>query len=93
MDENKPRRRWLSFGIRDLLWAMVVVGLVIVVMLQRIQAGLMKSELHSERVWFNLLEEEFVRAGGEVHRDEYGNISGFVTPVSKTPVFRNRAND
>jgi len=29
MDENKPRRRWLSFGIRDLLWAMVVVGLVI----------------------------------------------------------------
>ena len=29
MDENKPRRRWLSFGIRDLLWAMVVLGLVI----------------------------------------------------------------
>jgi len=29
MDENKPRRRWLSFGIRDLLWAMVVVGLLI----------------------------------------------------------------
>jgi hypothetical protein len=27
MDENKPRRRWLSFGIRDLLWAMAVVGL------------------------------------------------------------------
>jgi hypothetical protein len=27
MDENKSRRRWLSFGIRDLLWAMVVVGL------------------------------------------------------------------
>jgi hypothetical protein len=26
MDENKPRR-WLSFGIRDLLWAMVVVGM------------------------------------------------------------------
>jgi hypothetical protein len=24
MDENKPRRHWLSFGIRDLLWAMVV---------------------------------------------------------------------
>ena len=29
MDENKPGRRWLSFGIRDLLWAMVVVGLLI----------------------------------------------------------------
>ena len=29
MDTNKPQRRWLSFGIRDLLWAMVVVGLVI----------------------------------------------------------------
>jgi hypothetical protein len=29
MDESKPRRRWLSFGIRDLLWAMVVVGLAI----------------------------------------------------------------
>ena len=28
MDENKPRRRWLRFGIRDLLWAMVVVGLL-----------------------------------------------------------------
>jgi hypothetical protein len=27
MDENKPPRRWLSFGIRDLLWAMVVVGM------------------------------------------------------------------
>ena len=29
MDENKPSRRWLSFGIRDLLWAMVVVGLAV----------------------------------------------------------------
>ena len=29
MDENKHRGRWLSFSIRDLLWAMVVVGLVI----------------------------------------------------------------
>ena len=29
MDENKPRRRWLSFGIRDLLWASVVVGLAV----------------------------------------------------------------
>jgi hypothetical protein len=29
MDEHKPRRRWLSFGIRDLLWAMVVVGLAV----------------------------------------------------------------
>ena len=27
MDENKPRRRWLSFGIRDLLWAMALVGM------------------------------------------------------------------
>jgi hypothetical protein len=27
MDENKPRRHWLSFGTRDLLWMMVVVGL------------------------------------------------------------------
>ncbi len=26
MDENKPRRRWLSFGVRDLLWALVVAG-------------------------------------------------------------------
>jgi len=29
VDENKPRRRWLSFGIRDLLWAMVVVVLLL----------------------------------------------------------------
>jgi hypothetical protein len=29
MDENKPRRRWLSFGIRDLLWAMVVAGVAL----------------------------------------------------------------
>jgi hypothetical protein len=28
MDENKPRRRWLSFGTRDLLWAMVVMGML-----------------------------------------------------------------
>ena len=27
MDENKPSRHWLSFGIRDLLWAMVVVAM------------------------------------------------------------------
>ena len=27
MDENKPRRRWLSFGIRDLLWAMALIGM------------------------------------------------------------------
>jgi|GEM_PF-4591485 len=26
MDENNSRRRWLSFGICDLLWAMVVLG-------------------------------------------------------------------
>lgn len=29
MDENKPRRRWLSFGIRDLLWAMLVVAVAV----------------------------------------------------------------
>jgi hypothetical protein len=29
MDENKPNCRWLRFGIRDLLWAMMVVGLLI----------------------------------------------------------------
>jgi hypothetical protein len=29
MDDNKPRRRWLSFGIRDLLWATVVVGMAV----------------------------------------------------------------
>jgi|GEM_PF-1679712 len=27
MDENKPRRRWLRFGIRDLLWAMALIGM------------------------------------------------------------------
>lgn len=32
MDENKPRRRWLSFGIRDLLWASVMVGLAVLPM-------------------------------------------------------------
>lgn len=34
MDENKPGRRWLSFGIRDLLWAMVVLGLAIALWLE-----------------------------------------------------------
>ena len=29
MDENKHRQRWLTFGIRDWLWAMVVVGLIL----------------------------------------------------------------
>lgn len=27
MDENKSRRRWLSFGIRDLLWAMALLAM------------------------------------------------------------------
>jgi hypothetical protein len=27
MNENKPHRRWLRFDLRDLLWAMVVLGL------------------------------------------------------------------
>jgi hypothetical protein len=40
MEENKPRRRWLSFGIRDLLWAMLVVGLA---------AGLIKSQRDSDK--------------------------------------------
>jgi hypothetical protein len=35
MDEKKPRRRWLSFGIRDLLWAMVVAGLLLALGQQR----------------------------------------------------------
>ena len=34
MDDNKPRRRWLSFGIRDLLWAMVVVALAVALWLE-----------------------------------------------------------
>lgn len=29
MNEITPQRRWRIFGIRDLLWAMVVVGLAI----------------------------------------------------------------
>ena len=29
MDENKPCRRWLNFAIRDLLWAIVVLGLLV----------------------------------------------------------------
>jgi hypothetical protein len=27
MDENKPRRHWLRFGVRDLLWVMVLVAI------------------------------------------------------------------
>jgi len=44
MDENKPRRRWLSFGIRDLLWAMVVMGLVIALIHERLGRGGMAPE-------------------------------------------------
>jgi hypothetical protein len=29
MDENKPRRRWLRFGIRDLLWAMALLAMAL----------------------------------------------------------------
>jgi len=29
MDKSRPPQRFLRFGIRDLLWAMVVVGLAI----------------------------------------------------------------
>jgi len=29
MDENKPRRSWLSFGTRDLLWATLLLGIAL----------------------------------------------------------------
>jgi hypothetical protein len=44
MDEKKPPRRWLSFGIRDLLWAMVVVGLLIGWWQDRKELNEVKSE-------------------------------------------------
>jgi hypothetical protein len=49
MDENKPRRRWLSFGIRDLLWAMVVLGLVIVWWAQHREATYQRARAEEER--------------------------------------------
>ena len=44
MDENKPRRRWLSFGIRDLLWAMVVVGLAVALWLEHRENSRLRAE-------------------------------------------------
>ena len=45
MDENKPHRRWLSFGIRDLLWAMVVVGLLLALWLWHLRVKTLETEL------------------------------------------------
>jgi hypothetical protein len=72
MDENKPRRCWLSFSIRDLLWAMVVVGLAVGWALeyrrhaaeQRSQQRKFEQYVHdlSDLLWQRTEEVELLRA-------------------------------
>ena len=74
MDENKPRRRWLSFGIRDLLWAMVVVGMGI---------GWW-AEFRNDRARAKLIEEvNYISVGMEIHE------SGPVRPQTATVSYPN----
>jgi hypothetical protein len=51
MDENKSRRRWLSFGIRDLFWAMVVVGLGLSLYFERSKSVRLEHKLSSLRTF------------------------------------------
>ena len=44
MNENKPGRRLLSFGIRDLLWVMVVMGLAVALWMQHQQNSRLRAE-------------------------------------------------
>jgi hypothetical protein len=56
MDDNKPRRRWLSFGIRDLLWAMVVLGMGVGWWLEHRSVQRAKDNLCT---YFNLPDGDF----------------------------------
>jgi hypothetical protein len=73
----------LRFGIRDLLWAMVVLGLLLLLWLQRIQAGVLSAEKHSLLFEIGLLTEKLAQVGYKVERDEGGNIKGFTLPAAK----------
>ena len=59
MDENKRHRRWLSFGIRDLLWAMVVVGLALALLQQRAMWWETAVELKDETAKRTLVEMRY----------------------------------
>ena len=45
MDENKPRRRWLSFGMRDLLWLFIVVALCLALWREKRQSQKLAAEV------------------------------------------------
>jgi hypothetical protein len=97
MNENKPNRGWLSFGIRDLLWATLVVGLAIgwwqdlqkdneqVDYLKLENRGL-KSQVKSEREHMMVLLAELQKCRGEellFHRNADGALQVF--PKGKGP--------
>jgi hypothetical protein len=71
MDENKPRRPWLSFGVRDLLWAMVVVGLGLGWWLDR--SSLKDSVHYLDWKAYHLMNE--LDTAEKVEVDENGNLS------------------
>jgi hypothetical protein len=77
MDESKPRRRWLRFGIRDLLWAMVVAGLVIgwwmdhlaVRRQAKFEAGIHKAEIRRARAVERWLDAQYPKWNRDFYYD------------------------
>jgi|GEM_PF-2991505 len=76
MDEYKPRRPWLSFGIRDLLWAMVVVAIFFAwIREQEIDVatqGENEFELRGCQKRNEMLSQAISRAGYTVDYDDVG---------------------
>jgi|GEM_PF-5905356 len=62
----------LRFGTRDLLWAMIVTGLVLVFLLHRTQAGLMRQEIHRQQREIDYLTEQLNVLGYEAEFDQLG---------------------
>jgi hypothetical protein len=59
-------RRWLTFGIRDLLWAIVVLGLVVAWWVDRRQLARKNRDLHE---FVTVAEAEGWKFSVEHHSD------------------------
>jgi hypothetical protein len=70
MGEKTARCTIFRFGIRDLLWAMVVVGKVIIVSLLRMQASRLTAEIQFQDETIRLVTTELRRFGGDAWRDD-----------------------
>lgn len=61
MDQNTPPRRWLSFGIRDLFWAIALVGTLLAWTLHHRE---LKQELNLLRQGNEFLVQDAIRRPG-----------------------------